>query len=287
MQQVIYIDVLIVLNIIITFLLLFTTSKIIKIFPSGGRFTLASILGGFSSLIIFAPEMGFFLSLFTKLLFSVIIVVCAYKPRSFSAILRETAYFFAVNFIFAGIMLFASSLPGISLVSYNNGVAYVNLSFFSLIASCLVCYGVTFLLGRFSKYKGVVCEVLGAEVILDGKSIQSTAISDTGNNLTDPYTGKPLIVSDKNTLAPILPENIRLYFQDGKYPESVRLVPCRTVSGTSLMPCFRADKIIIRGEKIHIESVNCDIAVSEQPLTEIILPSSLFSERSRHYATKK
>lgn len=286
-QQVIYIDVLIFLNIIITFVLIHASGRLMRIYPSAGRMTIASILGGFSSLIILAPEMGLIISLLIKLLFSLIIVVCAFNPRSFSAIARETAYFFAVNFIFAGIMLFVASLPGISIVQYNNGAVYINFSFISLIASCLVCYGVTVILGKFSKYKGANCEVMGAEIFVGGKSVKCAAIADTGNALTDPYTSKPLIVADKFTLTPVLPENVRKYLENGSCTDAIKLIPCKTVSGSSLMPCFKADKIIIKGEKLHLELSGREIAVSSQTLAEIILPPSILSERSRLYATEK
>ncbi len=284
MKQVIYIDVLVFLNMIITFLLLLTSSKMMKLFPTAGRMTLACILGGFSSLIILAPEMGLLLSLLTKLLFSLIIVSCAYNPKSLSAIAKETAYFFAVNFIFAGMMLFASSLPGISLVSYNNGAVYINFSFFSLIASCVICFGITCLLNKFSKHKGSHCEVFSAEIFVGKKSVRSAAIADTGNSLTDPYTGKNVIVSDKLTLAPVLPENIRQYLSDG-ICDGIRLIPCKTVSGTSLLPCFKADRIIIKNENTNIEKKDSLIAVSNEKLTEIILPVSTISERRKSDVT--
>lgn len=278
MKQVIYIDVLIFLNVIITFLLLLASSKMIKIYPSAGRLTVASVLGGFSSLIILAPEMGLFLSLLTKLLFSLVIVTCAFNPKTLGAIAKETAYFFAANFIFAGTMLFASSLPGISLVNYNNGAVYINFSFFSLIASCVICYGVTCLLNRFSKHRESHCEVFYAEIFMGKKSVKSPAIADSGNALTDPYTGKAVIVSDKATLSEILPYNIKEYFDNG-ICDGIKLIPCKTVSGSALLPCFKADRIIIKNDKIKIETENSLIAVSSEKLTEIILPVSVISER--------
>lgn len=280
MKQVIYIDVLVFLNMIITFLLLLAASRMMKLFPSSGRMTLACILGGFSSLIILAPEMGFFLSLLTKLLFSVVIVSCAYNPKSLPAIAKETAYFFAVNFIFAGMMLFASSLPGISLISYNNGAVYINFSFFSLIASCVICYLITCLLNRFSRHKASHCEILSAEIYVGKKSVRAAAIADSGNALTDPYTGKSVIVADKSTLQSVLPENVKQYFADG-ICEEIKLIPCKTVSGSALLPCFRADRITIKGENTKIEIYDRLIAVSSERLTEIILPVSVISERRK------
>ncbi|MBO5955874.1 MAG: sigma-E processing peptidase SpoIIGA, partial [Clostridia bacterium] len=162
MKQVIYIDVLVFLNTAITFLLLLATSKIIKLTPSAGRYVCGALLGGMSSLIIFAPDMGLMLSLITKLLFSVIIVSAVYHPKRLKKLARETSYFFAVSFVFAGVMLCISSLPGISAVSYNNGIAYIDLSIFSLIAASVICYAVTVLLNRFTGYSDdgeILCSI--------------------------------------------------------------------------------------------------------------------------------
>ena len=281
MQQVIYIDVLIFLNTIITFLLLLASSKLMKIYPSPGRFTVASVLGGISSLIILAPDLGFFLSLLTKLLFSLVIVISAYNPGSVTAILKETGYFFVVNFIFAGMMLFASSLPGISIVNYNNGAAYINLSFFSLIAACVICYAVTVILGKITKHKAADTAVFNIQITADNKTINCCAILDTGNALTDPFTGESIIISDKFTLSDILPENIRTYLKTGISANGIKLIPCKTVAGSTLMPCFRVKSIRIRKDGTFHEISNAEIAVSDQHLTEVILPSAIFNNTER------
>ena len=281
MKQVIYIDVLIFLNTIITFLLLLASSKLMKIYPSPGRFAIASVSGGIESLIILAPDLGFFLSLITKLLFSLVIVISAYNPKSISAMLKETGYFFVVNFIFAGMMLFASSLPGISIVNYNNGAVYINLSFFSLVAACVICYAVTCLLGKITKNKAADSIVYNIRIETDGKTLNTSAILDTGNALTDPFTGKSVIIADKFTLSEILPQNVKSYLETGRCEKGIRLIPCKTVSGTTLLPCFCADKIRITDNKTKTEINNCEIAVSRQPLTEVILPPSIINTNER------
>ncbi len=281
MKQVIYIDVLIFLNTIITFLLLMASSRLMKIYPSPGRFVIASVLGGFSSLIILAPDMGFLLSILTKLIFSLIIVISAYNPRSVSAIAKETGYFFVVSFIFAGMMLFASSLPGISIVSYNNGTAYINLSFFSLVAACVICYAVTVILGKITKNKTADTLIFNIDITSDGKTINCSAILDTGNSLTDPFTGEGIIIADKFTLAEILPENIKIYLKKGNTESAIKLIPCKTVAGSALLPCFRAEKIRINQNGLSHEIKNPQIAVSAQSMTDVILPSSICRNTER------
>lgn len=278
MKQVIYLDVLIFLNTVITFLLLSASSRLMKIFPTAGRFTLASILGGLSSLIILAPDLGLILSLLTKLLFSLVIVIAAYNPKSLSSIAKETGYFFAVNFIFAGVMLFASSLPGVSLVSYNNGAVYINFSFFSLVAACVICYAVVCILGKITKNKISDTAVFNIEITHCGKTVNTSAILDTGNSLTDPFTGQKVIIADKFVLSDILPENVRNYLSGKPDDSGIRLIPCNTVSGSSLLPCFKADKIKVSGNKSNYEEKNILIAVSNSNLSDVILPSD---ERSK------
>lgn len=278
MKQVIYLDVLVFLNTVITFLLLLASSRLMKIYPSAGRFTLASILGGLSSLIILAPDLGLILSVLTKLLFSLIIVVAAYNPKSFRAIAKETGYFFTVSFIFAGIMLFASSLPGISLVSYNNGAVYINFSFFSLVGACVICYAVVCILGKITKNKLTDTSVFNIEISHGGKVVNTSAILDTGNALTDPFTGESVIIADKFILSDILPENVKNYLNGTPDENGIKLIPCNTVSGSSLLPCFKADKVIISDGKSSYEIKNVRIAVSSRNLSDVILPSD---ERSR------
>ena len=60
MQQVIYVDVLIFLNTIITFIILLTTVEISGVSPKTFRLLTGSLLGGIFSLIILAPEMNVF-----------------------------------------------------------------------------------------------------------------------------------------------------------------------------------------------------------------------------------
>lgn len=284
MSQVIYIDVLIFLNIIITFLLLMAVSGLVRCYPTAGRFVISCVLGGISSLVILAPELNFFISLVIKILFSLVIVVTAYNPKSLRKITKLTAYFFVVNFIFAGIMLFASSLPGISLVNYNNGAVYINLSFFSLVASCVVCYFVTWILGKITKHRETHGLVYSAEIFSQGKKIRCSALLDTGNSLTDPFTGESVVIADKETVSAILPESIIRYLLTGESEKGIKLIPCNTVSGRSLLACFRADNIRIADDKGVYVVENIEIAVSNARLDNLILPVDMFDKNERRKA---
>lgn len=287
-KQVIYIDVLIFLNTAITFLLLLAVSKLTRQTPSAGRYVLGSLLGGASSLIIFAPEMGFILSLMTKLLFSVIIVSLTYNSRSLKSIAKQTGYFFVVSFIFAGMMLWISSLPGISMVSYNNGVAYIDVSMFSLIASAVICFVVTTILNAVTEHRYEAGILYNIRIIKDGKSVSSSAILDTGNSLTDPFSGECLIIASRRSVEKILPSDIKYYF-DGETEKcaAVRLIPCSTVTSESLLPVFKADEVVVSADTKLTRLKNAGIAVCNAELENIILPPEIYERYERRIKHEK
>lgn len=288
MKQVIYIDVLIFLNTIITFLLLLASSRLIKIRPAAGRLVLGSLVGGASSLIIFAPDMGFVLSLLVKLLFSVIITSAAFRVSSLKSILRNAGYFFAVSFIFAGMLLFIASLPGIEIITYNNGAVYIELSFLSLVFASVLCYAVTLILNKITGHSRNSDVSVNAEITSHGMTVSCSGVIDTGNGLTDPFSGEGVIIGDKRTLSPLLPDDIRLYLE-GKEEKcgKIRLVPCTTVTENGLLPVFRADRIVITGknEKITVEKPL--IAVCSKELLHIILPAMMLENEKRSDADAK
>lgn len=287
MKQVIYIDVLIFLNTIITFLLLLAASKLMKLTPSAGRFVIGSLIGGLSSLIIFAPDMGLFLSLIIKLLFSIIITSVTYNPTNIKNILRQTAYFFAVSFIFAGMMIFASSLDGISIISYNNGAVYINFSFFSLIIASVICYCTTVLLNKFTRHKNESDILYNIKIEKDNFTVSYSSILDTGNGLKDPFTGESVIIAGIDTLKNVLPDDIRLYYDNkGEYCRNLRLVPCSTINNESVLPVFRADIAIISDGKTIIKLTKPMIAVTQKKLSHIILPPDI-KNKERSYQNEK
>lgn len=265
MKPVIYIDVLIFLNTIITFLLLLAAGRLMKLSPSPGRLLLGSFLGGASSLIILAPDMGILMSLLTKLLFCLAIVTAVFNPKSVKAVIRQTGYFFAVNFIFAGLMLFICSLPNVSLIQYNNGAVYINFSVTSLTVSSLLCYLITVILGKITNKKTPSDSVFDIEIHSQGKSVKGKALLDTGNSLEDPFSGEGVIIIRQSFGKDILPENIVKYLEgNASQCEKIRLIPFSTVSSEGLMPCFRAEKVIVSGSKDVYFLKNTEIGVSNK-----------------------
>ena len=148
MQQVVYADVLIVLNTVITFILLLTVKIFAGVSGNALRILLASFVGGVYSLIILAPKMPLILIFLAKSGMCVSITFIAFHIRNLRKMLRCCILFLCVSFLYAGILYaFSYFLQSDSLI-VNNGAAYFQISAVSLILICSAVYGVIYLLRK-------------------------------------------------------------------------------------------------------------------------------------------
>jgi stage II sporulation protein GA (sporulation sigma-E factor processing peptidase) len=256
LTDVIYIDVLIAINLFATWLLLAASVLFSAVRAKPLRLLLGALLGGAAALLIFLPPLPWWGLLPLKLLCSAAIVFAAYGFGGWRRFARCLASFFGVNFAFAGIMMalwFAAKPAG---MFYQNGAVYFNISLPVFILLACACYaivrGVVVLLRR--RHPGA--NACRATVHAAGASITLEALYDSGNQLTDGFTGAPVAVAEFAALRGFLPERLHSFFQGGQSlaelpaddPWRVRLrtVPFHAMGHSGLLPAFRADQIAVR-----------------------------------------
>ena len=83
MQTVVYADLLVILNTIVTLIIIIITSDLLKIDSRRTRYIAGSVAGGFMSLIILAPSLNSFVSILVRVLISVVIAAIYLKLRFF------------------------------------------------------------------------------------------------------------------------------------------------------------------------------------------------------------
>lgn len=80
---------------------------------------------------------------------SVLLVLIAFAPKKITVFIKEFAAFFAVNFIFAGLMLAVWLVFKPSGMVYNNAAVYFDIDVKLLVLSTVVCYAVLTLFQSF------------------------------------------------------------------------------------------------------------------------------------------
>lgn len=292
MSEVIYVDVLVAINIFVTYLLLAASVLFSAVQTRQWRLLLASLLGGAAALLIFLPAAPWWLQALEKLLCSALIVWTAFGYGTRRRFLRCFAAFFGVNFAFAGIMLGLWLTLKPQGMFYQNGAVYFNVSLAAFVVFACLCYalvrGLVLLLRR--RHPGhCLCE---ATISVGGQSITLPAFYDSGNKLCDGFTGAPVIVAEYPSLAGYIPEALRPFFQgsqgildlppDHPWRPRVREIPFHALGHEGLLPAFRADRVTVKSKAALHVTENAIVAVTTDSLSEgtysVILQSSMLEK---------
>ena len=200
-MTVVYIDALFLLNLIVNYLLLLAAAKLAGEPLRRLRLAAGAALGGLYAAAIFFPGMGFLTNPLCKLGAAVLMLLTGFGGSR--RLLRVTLVFFGLSCAFGG-GIFAIGLLGGRGLTLRNGVLYSVMDLRILLLSAAVCYAVLTLVFRRTARHGRR-EVLPAVLTLEGRRVAVNALVDTGNTLTDPVTGRPVMVAEGSRLSPLLP----------------------------------------------------------------------------------
>ncbi len=247
--MVVYADILIILNFAVDYFLLRITDVLLKSGAKLYRMILASLLGGVLSLYIFLPPLGAVFESGIKILMSIFLTFVCFGFKSAAKFIRTAAVFTLITFAYGGITLAVWYLFHPNGMVINNSVTYFNISPVLLIISATVFYAVSLLIKAFFGKKNATAEECEITLCLAKKQINLTAVSDTGNNLSDAFSGAAVIIIDKKTAAALSSDREVLKTR-------CRPVPCKTVSGDTLLEGYRLDKakITAGGKEIWLKS---------------------------------
>ncbi len=202
-MTVIYIDSLFLLNFVVDYLLLLCAGRLAGEVLRRGRLALGAALGAAYAAAVFFPGMGFLLHPLCKLGAAVLALLVSYGGSR--RLLRVSLVFFAVAAAFGG-GIFALELLGGRGLTLKNGIFYSAMDLKLILLSAAGCYALlTLVLQRTARHSAVRRELTAALLTLEGRRVALTALVDTGNTLTDPANGRPVMVAEGERLAPLFP----------------------------------------------------------------------------------
>ncbi len=269
MVATVYIDVLFMVNFIINILLIEAGGVICGVESAWHRTLPAAALGALYAVCVFFPQLQIFYTVIMKIVFSAAMVAAAYRPRRLKMFFRLWVIFYAVSFVFGGAVIAIMSFTSLGYKTgaiYSNGVLYMNLPWQVLLLCCAVSYAFVTLAGRIRR-KRVTEESVrrNVSVFLNGKSASFTAIVDTGNSLSDPITGDPVIVCEFEALKAIFPPGEKSVTERlAECGAKLRMIPFSSVGKESgVMPGFLPDEVKIDG----MAAGRCVVCVCETSLS--------------------
>ncbi|MCR5111652.1 MAG: sigma-E processing peptidase SpoIIGA [Ruminococcus sp.] len=237
-MQTVYADVLIILNIYVNFFLLRTTARVTHSPLRTFRCIAASVYGSLFSLTILLPSLGTPLNIAIKAVAAVTVVLAGFGFHGMKRLIADTFAFFVSNFILAGTVYAVYSWFRPDFMRFNNTYFYIDFSLIILIITTSAMYLAVCIVRYFLDR-----DISGDYriIIKYGRHIVSIkGIPDTGNVLTDCFTGCPVVICDKEKFGNI-----------SEFPKRIRLIPFTTVSDSGLIPVFRPDEVLIENLTDH------------------------------------
>lgn len=257
-MTVIYVDTLFLLNALVDYLLLLCAARLAGEPLKRLRFALGAVLGGGYAVAIFLPGLGFLERPACRLAAAVLMVLAAFWGSR--RLGRQVLIFFALSCAFAGGVLGISMLGGQGL-SLNRGVIYSGMDLKIVLLSAAGCYAVlSLLLQKAVRHTSFTGELKAVRLELGGRTIELTALTDTGNTLTDPVTGQGVMVAEGERLLPLFAASQRPSVQELRDPAGAlerltgagghfRLLPYRAVGvDRGLLLAVRVDRAVVDGE---------------------------------------
>ena len=254
-----YIEYVFVENFIIDFILLFITGKLIKRVIIFKRLIAASLIGSLYVILTFYIGREFMTFFIVKFSISVLMIMIAFDSKGILTNIRVIICFYITSLIMVGI---------ISALYY---FTYDKLTVNAIIMSIFIGYAALHFF--FKEIKDRIAKQnykRKVNVIINGSSKTFRGYIDTGNELTDPITGKPVMVVNIDCIKDILGDelcNKIMEFYHSKCYESLidennsinlRIIKYNTISNSGEnMVCIVPDEteIINNNNSILIDAI--------------------------------
>ncbi|AFS78319.1 sporulation sigma-E factor-processing peptidase SpoIIGA [Gottschalkia acidurici 9a] len=258
----VYAEYLLLENLIINYIILYSTKIFTKTCTSRRRIFLASLIGSVYTLVVFFPSVRLMAKITTKVIVAVIIIKVAFKPKNLRNFIKLIATFHLVAFTFAGACLALFYMMDVN-TYIDGGIFYIsNFKIKTLILGILFGWilfqlVLEYLQSRSIKSKSFIPIIVNFK----DKEVNIRGLLDTGNSLKEPMTKTPVIVVQFSAIKEILPEYVQNIFC--KYSENdldlitnvlynasnkikFRLIPYKSLGKEDgMLLGFKPDKVIL------------------------------------------
>lgn len=205
----IYIDVVLIENLVMNYIILLATGLILKTKIKHIRLILAGLIGAIYTILTYIITIEIYSNFFFKVLLSIVMVYLAYNPQNMKNMWKELLLFYLVSFIFGGAAFALIYVIKPQDIFMKNGLFLGTYPLKTVVLSAIVSFVIIIVTFKIVKNKISKKDIFKKiNIVIDNKQVDSKAMLDTGNMLKDPITGKSVIVVEKNLLYKILPNEL-------------------------------------------------------------------------------
>ena len=280
----IYIDVVLIENLIMNYIILYATGIILRIKINHIRLIIGSLLGAVYSLIAYISPLRIYSNIILKIILSILIVYIAYNSKNIKKLGKDLLIFYLTSFVFGGAAFALIYIIRPQDILMKNGLFLGTYPLKTVILSTVIAFLIIIMAFKIVKSKiskkDMFCDI---EIKINGKIIKTKAMIDTGNFLKEPITNTPVIVVEHTLLYDAIPKEILDNLENiiggdfEKVPEEIRLKyisKLKVIPYTSLgkqngmLLGIKPDYIKIKNEDIEEKKENILIGIYNKSLTK-------------------
>lgn len=253
--MVIYLDVLILINLYVTYFQILAVSVFTHRKTVWYRKLSAAGIGAVASLSIFIPQEMVLTLTLLKIFLCALIAFVAFGYTGFRAYAVSVLFLMLVSFVFSGLMLCVWLFAAPMKMLFINGTVYFGVDTMTIILSTCAAYGVVriirYILDKNGKTDGKYTVIIKN----NGRECRLSALADSGNGMVDCFSGLPVIVCRRDMCADVSPPAINMIENNSDISEigtqmikGVRIMPFSTVGKGGLICMFKAESVVIDDE---------------------------------------
>ena len=211
-----YIDLFFIFNVIMDYIIIMSTSILLKRRTSYIRIILSSLIGGISSLVLFTSLN----KIVIEIVSIVIMVLISFGYKGIRYLINNILYMYILSTLLGGIIYLFN-------IKVSNSMFLTYLIIIVISIEIMLLY-----IKENKKMRSIYNNYYKVDIYFkDREKLSLIGFVDTGNNLYDPYKKRPVIIVHNK------------YIKEDKYI----LVPYHTINGNGLLKCIKPDIIFIDG----------------------------------------
>lgn len=204
-----YIDVILLENIIMNYIIILATGMICRVNIKQIRAFLASLLGAVYAILIYVLDFKIYTSQITKILISICMVYIAFNSANIKTMIKQLLIFYLTSFCFGGAAYYLLYCVKPNLIKSMNGVLVGTYPIKIALLGGILGFFIINISFKMIKSKLRKKDMLyDVDIYYKEKKSSIKAMLDTGNLLTDPITSNPVLIVEAQQLKNIISENI-------------------------------------------------------------------------------
>lgn len=205
----IYLDIVLIENLCMNYIILFATGFIMKIKLRHIRMIVSALLGGIYAILSYIQLFPFYSNMLVKIVLSICMVYIAFVPKGIKGMVKHLIMFYLVSFVFGGcafaLLYFVKPEDIFMINGVYIGTYPVKIALLGGIVGFVITYNAFKIVKNRIGKKAILYDV---EIRVDEKVSTIKAMLDTGNGLKEPITGSPVMIVEKEKMSGLLPDDI-------------------------------------------------------------------------------